>query len=165
MEARAHSPIRLAITYGAITGIICVALTLIFYMTPWFSDLWTGYISSGVLFLGVLFSVIHANKVMGGNASIGNLVIAGIIATVIAVGIHTGASVIIHLVTQPAADTANIPSDGRHISEHSDYKQGGFWIFFLGNTFFTNGVMGLLGTIIGAATAKRNQKTASARRP
>lgn len=165
MEARAHSPIRLAITYGVITGILCVALTLIFYMTPWFSDLWTGYLSSGILFLGVLFSVIHANKVMGGNASLSNLFIAGIVATVIAVGIQTGASLIIHLVTEPAAGTVDIPSqDGRHLSEYSENKREGFWIFLLGNVFFTNGVMGLLASVIGAVTAKRNQKTSAARR-
>lgn len=165
MQATTHSPLRLAVIYATIISVISILLTLIFYMTAWFSDLWTGYIVNGVLFIGVLIAVIHANKVMGGGASLGNLFIVGLITAGIVIAIVAAASIIIHLATEPAPGTGiDIPSqDGRHISEYSDDKRKGFWIFLLSNVFFTNGVLGALAALLGAVTVKRNQKTPSAR--
>lgn len=165
MQATTHSPLRLAAIYAMIISAISILLTLIFYMTHLFSDLWTGYAVNGVLFVGVIVAVIHANKVMGGKASLGNLFVVGLITAAIVIVIVTAASIIIHLATEPAPGTgADVPSpDGRHISEYSDDKRKGFWIFLLSNVFFTNGVLGALGALLGAVTVKRNQKTPSAR--
>lgn len=166
MQATNQSPLRLAIIYGFITSAICIALTMVFYMTTWFSDLWTGYIVNGILFIGTLLAVIHSNKVMGGRASLGNLFVAGLITAGIIICIVAAATIIFHLATEPAAtgEAVDIPSqDGRQISEYSDDKRAGFWIFLLSNVFFTNGVLGMLAALLGAVTVKRNQKTPSAR--
>ena len=138
---------------------------MVFYMTSWFSDLWTGYIVNGVLFIGVLLAVIRSNKVMGGSASLGNLFVTGLITAGIIIAIVAAATILFHLATEPAGGSnVDIPSqDGRHISEYSTDKRQGFWIFLLSSVFFTNGVLGMLAALLGAVTVKRNQKTPSAR--
>lgn len=69
-ESTIPPPLKLTWVYGILIALICIALTMIFYMAQWAADLWTGYLVSGVLFIGVLFAVIHANKAMGGRASL-----------------------------------------------------------------------------------------------
>lgn len=164
MQATLHSPIRLAVIYGILISLVSIALTMVFYMTQWSSDLWTGYISNGVLFIGILIFVIHANKAMGGSASLGNLFTMGLLAAAIAIVIVATATIIFHLATEPpAATTGDMPSDGTRMSEYSYYKREGFWIFLLGNVFVTNAVLGGLAAVLGAATVKRNQKTPDAK--
>lgn len=164
MQASLHSPVRLAIIYGVLISLISIALTMIFYMAQWSSDLWTGYLSNGVLFVGILIFIIHVNKAMGGRASLGNLFAMGLLAAGIAIVIVASATIIFHLATEPPAGaTGNLPSDGGRLSEYSSYRRDGFWIFLLGNIFVTNAVLGGLAAIIGAATVKRDQKTPDAR--
>jgi hypothetical protein len=137
---------------------------MVFYITQWSSDLWTGYISNAVLFVGILIFVIHVNKAMGGRASLGNLFGMGLLAAGIAIVIVASATIIFHLATEPpAGTTGNLPSDGARMSEYSASKREGFWIFLLGNTFVTNAVLGGLAALLGAVTVKRNQKTTDAR--
>ncbi len=57
---------------------------MIFYMTKWAADLWTGYLVV-VDLLGVLFAVIHANKAMGGRGFHRNLLTMGILTAAIAI--------------------------------------------------------------------------------
>ena len=164
MQASLHSPVRLAVIYGVLISLISIALTMVFYMAQWSSDLWTGYLSNAVLFVGILIFVIHVNKAMGGRASLGNLFGMGLLAAGIAIVIVASATIIFHLATEPpVAATGNLPSDGGRMSEYSRYRRDGFWIFLLGNVFVTNAVLGGLAAIIGAVTVKRNQKTPDAR--
>lgn len=166
MQATTHSPLRTAIIYGFLTSVVCIVFTMVFYMTTWFSDLWTGYIVNGILFIGVLLAVIRSNRVMGGRASLGNLFVVGLITAGIIIAIVAASTILFHLATEPAGSNGNvdIPSqDGRHISEYSTDKRQGFWIFLLSSVFFTNGVLGALAALLGAVTVKRNQKTPSAR--
>ncbi|WP_123845989.1 hypothetical protein [Chitinophaga lutea] len=164
MQASLHSPFRLAVIYGVLISLVSIALTMVFYMTQWSSDLWTGYISNGVLFVGILIFVNHVNKAMGGKASLTSLFTMGLLAAAIAIIIVASATIIFHLATEPpAGTTGNLPSDGGRMSEYSTYKREGFWIFLLGNIFVTNAVLGGLAAVIGAVTVKRNQKTTDAR--
>lgn len=153
------SPLRLSIVYGIAIAVISVVFAMIFYMTKWFADLWTGYAVNLVIFLGVLFCVINANKVLGGRASLGNLFTAGIIAAIVATLIVSATTIIFHLATEPAASSVDIPSDGAEISEYSFNKREGFWIFMMTNVLFANLTLGALGALIGAVTVKRDQKT------
>ncbi|AWO01399.1 hypothetical protein DLD77_06685 [Chitinophaga alhagiae] len=164
METRLHSPLKLAVIYGVLMSLIGIVLTMVFYMTQWSSDLWTGYIANGVLFVGVLLFIIHVNKAMGGRASLSNLFVMGLLASAIFIVMVSTAHIIFHLATEPPpGTTGNLPSDGTRMSEYSSYKREGFWIFLLGNLFVTNAVLGGLASVIGAVTVKRNQKTTDAR--
>lgn len=159
-----QSPLKLTWVYGILIAMVCIALTMIFYMTSRAANLWTGYLVNGILFLGVLFSVIHANKALGGRASLGNLLTMGILTATIAIIMIATTTIIFHLATEPpAGTTVNIPSDGGQISDFSSTKREGFWIFLLGNIFFVNLVLGFLAAGIGAMTVKRNQKTTAAK--
>ncbi|MGX5818023.1 hypothetical protein ACWKWU_07500 [Chitinophaga lutea] len=164
METVQHSPTRLALIYGALIGMVSIVLTMIFYMTQWSQDLWTGFLVSGIIFIGVLLAVIHGNSAMGGSASLSRLFLLGLVVTVIATIMVTTASIIFHLATEPPAEVGgNIPSDGPRMSEYSEYKRGGFWITLLTNVLFAHLTLGVLGAVIGAITVKRNQKTPDAR--
>lgn len=133
-------------------------------MTQWYADLWTGYIVSGVLFLGVLFAVIHANKALGGKASIGSLLTMGFLTAAIAIIMITTATIFFHMATEPNVDSSvNIPSDGSRMSDYSITKREGFWIYLVTNVLFMNLVLGFLAAGIGAMTVKRNQKTTAAK--
>lgn len=165
MESPLQSPIKLTWVYSILLSVVTIALTMVFYMTQKFADLWTGYITSGVLFVGVMIFVIHVNKALGGGASLRSLLLYGLIVTAICVVALTSATILFHLATEPAAGAThgNVPSDGPLISEYSVYKRDGFWIFLLGNVTGTHAVLGALGAFLGAVTVKRNQKTPDAR--
>lgn len=165
MESPLQSPIKLTVIYSILISLVSITLTMIFYMTQRFGDLWTGYISSGVLFVGVMVFVVHVNKVLGGGASLRSLLLYGLIVTAICVVVLTSATILFHLATEPPAGATrgNVPSDGTQISEYSVYKRDGFWIFLLGNVTGTHAVLGALGAFLGAVTVKRNQKTPDAR--
>lgn len=163
-ERTISSPLKLTWVYGILIAFVCIALTMIFYMTQWAANLWTGYLVSGVLFLGVLFAVIHANKAMGGRASIGSLLTMGVLTAAIAIIMISTATIFFHLATEPNVDNSvNIPSDGGHLSEYSVTKREGFWIYLVTNVLFMNLVLGFLAAGIGAMTVKRNQKTTAAK--
>lgn len=164
METRLHSPLKLAVIYGVLMGLVGIALTMMFYITQWSSDLWTGYLANAVLFVGVLIFIIHANKAMGGSASLSSLFLLGLLASAVFIVMVATAHIIFHLATEPpVGTTGNLPSDGTRMSEYSSYRRDGFWIFLLGNLFVTNAVLGGIASVIGAATVKRNQKTPDAR--
>ena len=155
----AHSSPRLTPIYGLVIAALSIALTVIFYLTNFYGNLWMGYFVHLVLFLGVLFAVIHYNKVKGGGASIPALFKMGMHTTILAVIIVSIFTIIFHFIVEPAAGSGGVPSDGNTISDTSPYKREGFWIFLVSNVLFVNGILGLLASLLGAISVKRNQKT------
>ncbi|MBO9153041.1 DUF4199 domain-containing protein [Chitinophaga sp. MAH-28] len=159
-----QSPRKLPWIYGVLIGLVSILFTLFFYITRWMTDLWTGYFVSAVIFIGTMIAVMHANKAYGGRVSLGRLFLSGLLAAFVAVVMVSTANLLFQLATEPVAGTGvDLPSEGNRISEYSDTKRQGFWIFTVTNIFFTNAVMGGLGAFIGAITVKRNQKTTDAK--
>jgi hypothetical protein len=158
MQTVHHSQPRLTPIYGITIAAISIVFTVIFYLTNYAANLWTGYFVHLVLFLGVLFSVIHYNRVKGGGASISSLVKMGLHTTLWAVIIVSAFTIVFHLIMEPNG-AVGVPSDGNQLSDTSPYKREGFWIFLFGNVLFINGILGTLASIIGAISVKRNQKT------
>ncbi|UYQ92690.1 hypothetical protein MKQ68_21665 [Chitinophaga horti] len=158
MQTIHHSQPRLTPIYGISIAVISIVFTIIFYLTSQFDNLWTGYFVHLIMFLGVLFSVIHFNKVKGGGASIPSLVKMGLHTATWAIIIVSAFTIIFHLAVEPLG-SGGVPSDGNTISDTSPYKKQGFWIFLVSNVLFVNGILGLLASVLGAISVKRNQKT------
>ncbi|RPD38546.1 DUF4199 domain-containing protein [Chitinophaga barathri] len=164
MQQTIQSPRKLPWIYGVLIGLISILFTLFFYITQWISDLWTGYFVNTLIFVGVMVSVIHANKAYGGRASLGRLFMTGLLTAFVAVVMVSTANILFQLGTEPVMGTGeNIPSDGARMNEYSDYKRQGYWIFTITSVFVTNAVLGALGALLGAVTVKRNQKTTDAK--
>lgn len=163
MARAEHSILRLVWVYSFIITAVCIALAGIFYLTHWFTDLWTGYIINGVIFIGVMLAVIHANSALGGGASLYQLAVSGIITTVLATIMIATVTVLFHLVTVPTDPaTLNVSNEEARINEYSVQTRQGFWVFMVGNILFANITLGVLGTLIGAIAVKRDQKTENA---
>lgn len=158
-----QSPRKLPWIYGVLVGLISILFTLFFYITQWMTGLWTGYFVNGIMFLGAMIAVIHANKAYGGRVSLGRLLLSGLLVTFVAVVMVSTAHLLFQLATEPSGANVNMPSEGNRISEYSDTKRQGYWIFTITNIFFANGIMGALGAFLGAITVKRNQKTTAAK--
>ncbi|WP_295125874.1 DUF4199 domain-containing protein [uncultured Chitinophaga sp.] len=154
-----HTQPRLTPIYGLLIAAISIVFTIIFYLTNHSDNLWTGYFVHLILFLGVLFSVIHYNKIKGGGASIPSLFKMGLHTTLLAVVIVSVFTIVFHLIIESSAGAGGVPSDGNELSDTSLYKREGFWIFLVSNVLFVNGILGLLASLLGAISVKRNQKT------
>lgn len=162
-RAEQSSILRLVWVYSFIITAICIALAGIFYLTHWLSDLWTGYIISGIIFIGVMLSVIHANSALGGTASLFQLAISGLITAALATIMIASVTILFHLVTVPTDPAVlNSTVEEARVNEYSVQTRQGFWIFLLTNVLFANMTLGVLGAIIGSITVKRDQKTENA---
>lgn len=144
-------------------GLISILFTLFFYITKWMTDLWAGYFVNAIIFIGTMIAVMHANKAYGGKVSLGRLFLSGLLAAFVAVVMVSTTNLLFQLATEPVGTGVDLPSEGNRISEYSEAKRQGYWIFTITNIFFANAVMGGLGAFLGAVTVKRNQKTPDAK--
>ncbi len=163
MAKAERSIFRLVWVYAFIITAICIGLAGVFYLTHWFSDLWTGYIISGIIFIGVMLTVIHANGALGGSASLYQLGLTGLITAVLATIMIATVTLLFHLVTVPTDPAVlNTATEEARINEYSIQTRQGFWIFMVTNVLFANITLGVLGALIGAIAVKRNQQTENA---
>jgi hypothetical protein len=132
--------VNLAPVYGIIIAVVSLVFTVIFYFTNMAGALWTGYFGNLLMFLGVLFSVIHYNSQHHEKTSAMALFAMGFRTTIWAVFIVTLFTIALHFIS--GAQT-----------------EDNFWIYLFGNVFFTNGILGLLAAGLAAMVFKRNQTT------
>jgi hypothetical protein len=132
-------------------------MTLIFYMTNIYAALWTGYFVNLVLFLGVLLAIWHYYRQHGERAAAKTLFMVGFRITMVVTIVLTIFTVILHLIVQSNPGGTLMASDRG--SMEVDMPRN-FWIFLISNVLFSNAVVGLLASLMGAAYFKRNQKTA-----
>ncbi|WP_343669398.1 hypothetical protein [Chitinophaga sp.] len=137
---KANRHTNLSPVYGITIAVISIVFTIIFYVTQVSGMIWTGYFGSLVLFLGVLFSVIHYNSQHHERANMMAMFSMGFRTTLWAVVITTLFSVVFHFM-------------------EADQTETNFWIYLFGNVFFTNIIVGIIASIIAAMVFKRNQKT------
>ena len=139
----ANHHLNLTPVYGISISVISIVFMAIFYFTNTSGALWTGYFVNLLVFLGVLFSIIHYNSQHHERTSLLALFSMGFRTTLWTVVIISVFNIVLHLI-------------GR-------YKEGieasNFWIFLVTNILFTNLVLGVLASVIGAMVFKRNQKT------
>lgn len=155
--ATVNHPVRVGLVYSITISVISIILTLIFYMTNIYAALWTGYFVSLVLFLGVLLAIWHYYRQQGESAAATTLFMVGFRITVVVSVVLTIFSIILHLIVQSNPGGTLMASDSG--SMEVDMPRN-FWIFLISNVLFSNAVIGLLASLMGAAYFKRNQKSA-----
>ncbi|SDG48285.1 hypothetical protein [Chitinophaga filiformis] len=138
--ANRHHHVNLAPVYGIIIAVVSIVFTVIFYFTDMAGALWTGYFGNLLMFLGVLFSVIHYNSQHHEKTSTWAMFAMGLRTTLWAVFIVTLLTIALHFIS-------------------GAQNQDNFWIYLFGNVFFTNGILGLLAAALAAMVFKRNQTT------
>lgn len=138
--ANRHHHVNLGPVYGIIIAVVSIVFTVIFYFTNMAGALWTGYFGNLLMFLGVLFSVIHYNSQHHERTSAMALFAMGFRTTLWAVLIVTLFTIALHFIS-------------------GSQTEDNFWIYLFGNVFFTNGIVGLLAAVLAAMVFKRNQTT------
>ncbi|ACU58497.1 hypothetical protein [Chitinophaga pinensis] len=136
-----HHHVNLAPVYGIIIAVISVVFTVIFYFTNMAGYLWTGYLGNLLMFLGVLFSVIHYNSQHHERTSAMALFAMGFRTTLWAIVIIALFTIVMHFIAESQTENPN------------------FWIYLAGNIFFTNAVLGIVASALSAMVFKKNQKT------
>jgi hypothetical protein len=126
-------------------------------VTNIYAALWTGYIVNLVLFLGVLFAIWHYNRQHGEKESAKSLFGVGLRITLIVTAVLTVFSIIFHLIIQANPEGKLMEEQGG--SMEVDMPRN-FWIFLISNVLFSNGIVGVLASLMGAMYFKRNQKSA-----
>ena len=137
----AHRTVNLAPRYGIAIAIVSIVFSIIFNVTKTSENLWTGYLGALLVFLGVLFSVIHYNSQHHEKTSSLAMFSMGFRTTLWAVVIFSLFSIVFQVLSPEK-------------SSNSDY-----WISLLGNVMFVPLILGLVAAVIGAMVFKRNQKT------
>lgn len=153
-------PVKLSPVYGIAIAVISIVFTIIFYVTDLYSNLWTGYFVHLVLFLGVLVSIIHYNRLHHDRTSVMSSFAMGLRTTLLAVIIVSVFSIVFHLITEATPGHTMVAESGND-TQDSDTVRSGFWIYLFGNVFFINLILGLLASLLGAMVFKTNQKTTS----
>ncbi|SFE23922.1 hypothetical protein SAMN05518672_10510 [Chitinophaga sp. CF118] len=137
----AHRMVNLAPRYGIVIAVMSIVFNIIFNVTKTADNLWTGYFAALLVFLGVLFSVIHYNSQHHEKTSALALFSMGFRTTLWAVVIISLFSIAFHLLVSDKVEDSN------------------FWISLLGNVLFVPFVLGVLASLISSMVFKRNQKT------
>lgn len=141
----AHHRVNLAPRYGIVIAVLSIVFTVIFNLTKTSDNLWTGYLGGAIVFLGVLFSVIHYNSQHHERTSALALFAMGFRTTLWAVVISSLFRLVMHLLEPDKVSDSN------------------YWISLLGNVLFVPFILGLLASLIGGMVFKRNQKTTKPR--
>ncbi|ASZ10597.1 DUF4199 family protein [Chitinophaga pendula] len=157
-----HAHTKLSPIYGIGIAAVSIVFIIIFYATQVYGNLWTGYFVNLIVFLGVLFSVIHYNSQHHERTSSQALFAAGFRTTLLSVVIISVFTIVVHLVTQEGAQRNMITADDR---PQGVDMQHNFWIYMLTNVFFTSLILGVLASIISALVFKRNQQSTKGERP
>ena len=156
-----HHPVRVGFWYSIGITVISLVLTIIFYVTNLYAALWTGYIVNMVLFLGILFAIWHYNRQHHESVTQKELFGVGLRITVIVSVVLTIFSIIFHLIIQANPPGGSLMDEGQEgASPQGVDLPRHFWIFLISNVFFSNGIVGVLGALMGSMYFKRNQKTA-----
>jgi hypothetical protein len=92
------------------------------------------------MFLGVLFSIIHYNSQHHEKTSAMALFAMGFRTTIWAVFIVTLFTIALHFIS-------------------GAQREDNFWIYLFSNVFFTNGILGLLASVLAAMVFKKDQTT------
>lgn len=132
--------VHLSPVYGIVIAVVSIVFTTIFYFTRTFDTIWTAYFVNLIMFLGILFSIIHYNSQHHERTSSVALFAMGFRTTMWAILINAAFTIALQLIARSA---------------HED----NFWMFLITNSLFINVILGLLASAIGAMVFKKNQKT------
>jgi len=136
--------------YGYGLALVSIVFTVIFYVTKLYGNLWMGYVGNIIMFVGVLASIIHYNKVRHDRGSAMSAFSMGWRTTLLATILYAVFMIIFHFV---------VGGNPSHSLQEGDTVKDNFWIYFLGNIVFVNLLVGIVASLLGAMVFKSNQKT------
>ena len=85
MENQTYPPSKHALIYGAYVTAVLIVLSLVFYVLDLYGQTWTGYISYGVLLIGVVIASYHyRDNHMGGSITYGKSFMTGFLTALFA---------------------------------------------------------------------------------
>ncbi|WP_410493891.1 DUF4199 domain-containing protein [Chitinophaga varians] len=166
MQQSSQVPVKLSPVYGIIIAVICMALTVIFYVTNQYGALWTGFCTSLVFFLGVMLSIVHYNNKHHNVTSMKSSFAMGFRTTLLATFLVAVFSLVFHFLVINGEGHYMVQQGeggGTTVISNQDTEQQKFWIMFLGNILFANLAMGALAAVLAALVFKANQKTSRSR--
>lgn len=158
MANNTNKTTNLVPVYGIIISVVAIVLSLIFYFTNYYENLWTGFLIGGIIFLGVLFSVINYNNNHHERTNAAAMFGMGFRTTLFAVIIISIFTIVFHLIVTSGSHA--MPTTSNNGDQASG--QDNFWIFFFGNTLFVNVILGLIASALGAFVFKKDQTTTAA---
>ncbi len=162
------------ITQPWMKGLILSLITIVFSVALYLTDLWQnkslGYISYAIILGGIIWSCISFSKEMNGNVTFGNIFAHGfkVAATLIVITvIYTFFSVkfifpemtdkIIDAAAREMEKNKNITED--QIKTALDMTRKFMFPFMIGGAILGYGILGAIGSAIGAGIAKKNPIT------
>ncbi|RFS24037.1 hypothetical protein DVR12_09140 [Chitinophaga silvatica] len=126
---------------GGIIGVISIGCAIIFETTRAVGNLWLGYVGNCIMFIGVLFSILLYNRHHQNKESSKASFTVGVRTTILATIIYAAFLLIFYMMFGEKKNTA-LQYDNDGIST--------FWLFFFGDAFFINIIVGLCASLIGA---------------
>ncbi|NML35933.1 DUF4199 domain-containing protein [Chitinophaga sp. G-6-1-13] len=162
MQQSSQVHVKLTPVYGVIIAVICMALTVVFYLTHQYGKLWTDFCTSLVFLVGVMLSVVHYNGRHHQHTSTISSFMMGLKTTLLATFLLAVFSLVFyflvigeeghHMIQDEFVGDANVISN-------MNFGQQRFWIMFVGTVLFANIAMGVLAAFLAALVFKANQKT------
>ncbi|MBS0028449.1 DUF4199 domain-containing protein [Chitinophaga sp. 22321] len=142
--------------YGYGLALISIVFTVIFYLTKLYGNLWMGYLGNIIMFIGVLLSIIHYNRVRHDRGSAMSAFSMGWRTTLLATIIYAVFMILFHFL---------VGGNPAHSLQEHDTVKDNFWVYFLGNIIFVNLFVGVVAALLGAMVFKSDQKTTSPNEP
>ena len=164
MEKKALSPVQA----GLLIAIIMILYSLITYLTGLFTQSWVGYVSYLLLCVMVIVAVMSYVKSKDGYATFGNAFLWGFKTSAVVLLFYLVYLVIFIIIfpdfkqrmidiTREAMEKQNSPDD--QIEAAMNMMNKAFYVFmFVAITFFFL-LLGVIGSLLGAAFAKKKPVT------
>ena len=160
MEKKVLSPVQA----GLLIAIVMILFSLITYLTGLFTQSWVGYVSYLLLCVMIIVAVMNYVKSKDGYATFGNAFFWGFKTSAVVLAFYIVYLIIFIIVfpdfkskmidiTRESMEKQNRPDD--QIETAMNMMNKAFYVFmFLGITFFFL-LLGVIGSLLGAAFAKK----------
>lgn len=152
---------------GAIIGLIIVILSIVGYYTGMGFNRGYQWIVNGVMIVAVIFACIHFANQKEGHVTFGKVFMHGfmttlVLTTIVLIYVILAFSILfpdmkekIFEMQMQEMEKQNLDSD--KIEQASAMMKKFFWPFMIMGVIFGNLIFGCIGSLIGAAVAKKNK--------
>ena len=153
-----------------ITSLILIILSILIYVTDQLTNKYFSYLYNGLILIVIIWACIHYAKQMNGDVTYGNVFAHGFkvtagIAAIMAVYSFLSIKFIHPELIEKTIDAVrtemekNPKLSNDDIDRFTNISRKFFIPGAIGGTLFNNGFVGLIGSLIGAAIARKNPVT------
>jgi len=151
--------------YGLVISAIIILLSVVFYVLNLSTESWVKWVSTVVIFAGVIFTCIQFAKLNNGNVTFGNVFANGFKTTSLIALVTVLFSVVFILIfpdiKEKALEQARLQMEKQGQSDEIIEKAIAmtskmFLVFVLAGGIFGTLFFGAIASLIGAAIAKKN---------